>query len=968
MDPAAPPSASLAFGRFQVLPHRRELLADGQPLKMRGRAYDVLMVLLEAHGAVVTKDTLLARVWPDRAVEENAVQAQISALRAALGPERELIRTVSGRGYQFTGKVRTQSAGFEARTDSAAVAVDPGPALSATNLPEHLSELIGRDDEAYEVANLITSHRLVTLTGPGGIGKTRLALAVAHRLLSQFPDGVWLAELAPLSNPGLVPAVVATATAVEVGADSYSAEIVANALSGKKFLLVLDNCEHVIDAATTMAEALLQRAPASNLIATSREHLKAEGEQVYPVQPLSVPAEHAEEDNDPLRYGAVQLFMARARAAAPRFAPDQHQTAIVATICRRLDGIPLAIELASARVAVLGIEALVMRLDDRFQLLTSGRRTALPRHQTLRATLDWSYDLLSEDEQLLFRRLGVFSSNFDIKAAAGIASDAHLSPDEVVEHLSSLAAKSLVAVYLDTPVPRFRLVETTRAYALEKLVASGERDRLARRAAEYGRDRLERAQPTLESRPTADLLTSYRYWIDNLRWALDWAFSPEGDASVGVALTAAAVPLWMHLSLVEECRNWVGQALAALAASASPDERLEMRLRAAEGALLVMAKGAGAPASGVAWTKTLALAEQIGDVEYQLRGLWGLWLFHVNSGRHRIPLELAQRFLDLAPKLPASNDPLFGERLIGVSLYLRGDLAAARHHLEYVLAKYLASDDRSPTIRFQFDLLVSVSVFIAWILWLQGLPDQAIRVASNAVKDARTANQAFTLCYALAVGACPIAFLTGDLSATEKYMRMLADQSTRYSLALWSAVCRAYQGLLLVTQGDVAAGSALLQSGLDDAGVGAGLAVRLITCLLWSTEPSGRTGQVADELSALEDTIDRSKATEEYWAIAEFLRVKGELLRMQDAPGAAAMAEEQFRQALDWARRQGALTWELRAATSFARLLHEQGQSEDAEALLQPVYDRFTEGFETADLRTARALLDSVTRPGRGLS
>ena len=297
---------------------------------------------------------------------------------------------------------------------------------------------------------------------------------------------------------------------------------------------------------------------------------------------------------------------------------------------------------------------------------------------------------------------------------------------------------------------------------------------------------------------------------------------------------------------------------------------------------------------------------------------------------------------------------------MGVSYYLRGDLAAARNHLERVLAAYAAADDRSQTIRFQFDLLVSVRVFMAWILWLQGLPDQAIRMANNAVADARTANQAFSLCYALFLGACPIAFLTGDLAAAELYVQRLVDQSTRYGLALWSALGRAQQGLLLIQRGDAAAGSALLRTGLDEAGAGAGLAMRLMTCLLWSTGPSRRAGQAAHALSALEDAIDRCNATEEYWAIAELLRVKGELIVMQDAPGAVAMAEELFRQALDWARRQSALSWELRAATSLARLLGDDGRPTEAEAILRPVYDRFTEGFGTADLKTAREVLDAL--------
>ena len=957
MNPTPNPPASVVFGRFRVVSQRRELLADGQPLKLGGRAYDVLMTLIGARGAVVSRDALMSSVWPDRVVEESALEVQISALRAVFGADRALIRTVAGRGYQFTGEIRIQSGDSE-RCAGAVVVATPAPAVvHPTNLPEPVSELIARGDELQEILGLAADNRLVTLTGAGGIGKTQLALEAARTLRPDFADGAWVVELAPLSDPVLIPVAFASALGLEISAGTVSPKGVAAALSAKKILLVLDNCEHVIDAAATITETLLQVAPGLRLIATSREPLRVEGEQVYPVPPLGIPAEHAEGNDDPLRYGAVRLFLERARAAAPRFAPDQHQTTLVATICRRLDGIPLAIELAAARVPALGTEELVMRLDDRFQWLMGGRRTALPRHQTLRATLDWSHDLLSEGEKLLFRRLGVFASNIDLKAAVGITSDADLTPEEVVEHLSNLVTKSLLAVHLDTPVPRFRLVETTRAYALEKLAASGESERLTRRAAEYGRDRLERAQATLESRPTADLLISYRYWVDNLRWALDWAFSPEGDASVGVALTAAAVPLWMHLSLVEECRLWVEQALAALAGSASPDERLEMRLQAAQGALLVMARGAGSADSGAVWTKTLAIAERLDDVEYQLRALWGLWLFRVNSGRHRIPLELAERFLGLAPKLPASNDPLFGQRMIGVSLYLRGDLAAARDQLEHVLAEYADTDERSQTVRFQFDLRVSVRVFVAWILWLQGLADQAIHVANEAVEDARATNQAFSLCYALAFGACPIAFLIGDLTAAEQNVGLLADQSARYGLTLWSAVARAHQGLLRIEQGDVVAGSALLQTGLDEAYAGAGLAVRLITCLHWSTEPLRRADRVDDELSALEDAIDRSRATDEYWAMAELLRIKGELLLLQDAPGAMAMAEERFRQALDRARQQGALSWELRAATSLARLLRDQGRSADAKALLQPVYDRFSEGFQTADLKTARELL-----------
>jgi predicted ATPase/DNA-binding winged helix-turn-helix (wHTH) protein len=475
MDLASETPAIMEFGDFRIVPHRRELLANGLPIKLGGRAFDVLIALIKAHGTVLGKDTLMAHVWPNRVVEEKNLHTQISALRTALGTQRELIRTVPGRGYQFAGESRILPASADERTDPGAAAAEPGLVLPPTNLPEPISGLIGRDEELHEILGLAASHRLVTLTGAGGIGKTRLVLAVARRLLPQFADGVWIAELAPLADRGLVPVAVAAAAGLELAAGTVSSDRVANALIGKELLLVLDNCEHVIDAATRIAEALLRASPAVHVIATSREPLKAEGEWIHPVPPLAVPAGDAEDEDDPLQYGAVRLFVERARAAEPHFAPHQRRVAMIAAICRRLDGIPLAIELAAARVVALGIEEVAARLDDRFQLLTGGRRTALPRHQTLRGTLDWSHELLPEPERVLLSRLAVFAGVFSLEAAGAVVASAEVTPSEVVEGLANLVAKSLVAAEVDGTVARYRLLDTTRAYALEKLGESGER-------------------------------------------------------------------------------------------------------------------------------------------------------------------------------------------------------------------------------------------------------------------------------------------------------------------------------------------------------------------------------------------------------------------------------------------------------------------------------------------------------------
>lgn len=941
----------IAFGPFRLFPRRRVLLADDKPIKLGGRAFDMLMALIERPGVVISKDDLLARVWPDRMVTEANLQTQILALRQAFGAERDLIRTVAGRGYQFTGNIQVVSEGFDKQIAEALPVSATSAVAVPTNLPQPVSELIGRSAEVEEVSNLVRAGRLVTLTGAGGIGKTRLALTVARRLLPQFPDGVWLAELSPLSDPGLVPATIAAAIGLELGGGAISAQRVAQALAARRLLVVLDTCEHVIDAAATMAEAVLRSGSTAYIIATSREPLRAEGEQLYPVQPLAVPAEDAE---NLLDYGAVRLFVERARAAEPDLATDQSWATPIAAICRRLDGIPLAIEMAAARLAALGVEELAGHLHDRFHLLTGGRRTALPRHRTLRATLDWSYELLAEPERVLLRRLAVFAGAFSLKAVGAVVATAETGSLEAVDGLSSLVAKSLVVAEVGAG-PRYRLLDTTRAYTLEKLTETGERERLARRHAEYYRDLFERAEAELDTRPAAEWLADYGREIDNLRAALDWAFSPSGDLDIAVALTGAAAPLWLQLSLLDECRGYAERALTSFDAGAEGDARRKMKLYAALGISLVYGADTTVPALSAAWTQALEIAENLHDTEYQLRSLWGLWFTSWTSGRHRVALTLAQKFYALAANQPDANDRLIGQRLVGVSQLFLGKLTSARHHLEDMLVHYVPPVQMSHIIRFQSDQRAAAATFLSRILWLQGFPEQAVRAAERSVEDARESRHAMSLAYVLAHGACPVALWSGDLDLAERYVGMLNDLSTRHPLARWRAFGHSHQGVLAIKHGDVATGLRLLRSDFDDLGeVNASF---LFFFLGEMADALGRIGQISQGLSALEEAITRVSETEERWSIAELLRVKGELLLLQGAPGAVAMAENHFGQALDWARRQDALSWELRAATSFAQLRRNQGKPSEGRSLLRPVYDRFTEGFATTDLKTARALL-----------
>jgi len=420
-------------------------------------------------------------------VPDKSSVAMLPLVNLSGDPEREYF--VDG-----TDEICAPSAGQSERAEFAIAREVSGPPRASTNLSTPTSDLIGRDVEIREVTSLFADQRFVTLIGTGGIGKTRLGLEVARQLLPQFADGVWIAELAPLSDPQLVPVTVAAALGLELVTGVVSPARIAAALGSKQVLLVIDNCEHVIETAAGMVEALLHANPAACVIATSREPLRAESEYLYRVPPRAVPTHDGQALEHIVRHGAVALFVARARAADALFEPDRQTAAAISAICRRLDGIPLAIELAAARASTLGIRELASRLDDRFSLLIEGRRTALRRHQTLRATLDWSYELCSEPERAVLRRLSVFAGGFTLEAAIAVIANADIVRSNVVAGVANLVTKSLIVADVGGAIARYRLLDTRRAYALEKLDESGAREGIARRHAEYYQDAFERAE------------------------------------------------------------------------------------------------------------------------------------------------------------------------------------------------------------------------------------------------------------------------------------------------------------------------------------------------------------------------------------------------------------------------------------------------------------------------------------------
>ena len=659
----------------------------------------------------------------------------------------------------------------------------------------------------------------------------------------------------------------------------------------------------------------------------------------------------------------MQLFVERVTAIVEDFELTDGNTPLVVEICRGLDGLPLAIEFAAPGVEVLGLDGLAARLDESLPLLGSRRRGRVARHRTMRAVIDWSYDLLNQEEQLFFRALGIFSGGFTMEAAAAVATNSANVDIEAIDRLADLVEKSLVVADVSGTKPRFRLLEAIRAYAIEVLDESNERQHIACRHAEYYRNLFERAEDESVARRADDWLTDYAQEIGNLRAALDWAFSARDHGSTALALTAAAAPLWMRLSLLEECRNRVQQALEALGAGVAQDPRLEMRLHAA-----LEHRHRSASELGAAFTKALNLGQSLGDTEYQLRALRGLFSYHNASGRYREALPFAQKLHDLTAAGSDATDQLFGERMMGVARHVVGDQTAARRHLERVLSRFAAGDHgpdiiRSRTdshiIRFHTDLRVSARMYLARVLWLQGFSEQAVRTAEMSVEEAQATGHALSLCSALALAACPIALWVGNLPMAAKYARELLDHSRRHYLPLWNEYGTGFHRVVALKSGDIGAGSPTSDNALCVAAQN--VPFRFLAGLIELAEALTHAGRIVEGLAVVEAGIEQS---EPGWLTPELLRLKGELLLLRDASAGAGTPKNLLQQALDTAREQGALSWELRAATSLARALRAQGRLADAVACLQPIYDRFTEGFGTADLVAAKQLLDDLSDRG----
>jgi predicted ATPase/DNA-binding winged helix-turn-helix (wHTH) protein len=953
----------VSFGPYRLLAARRLLLEADKPVRLGSRAFDILATLVEHAGEVVSKEELIARVWPATFVDEANLKIQVSALRRALGDgqgDNRYVATVVGRGYNFVAPIRQEEPWR----------VSPAPTIAPAtphNLPFATTRMIGREEIVTSLVIQLSRQRLVTIVGPGGIGKTTVGLAVAERMISAYERGVWLVDLAPLADPRFVPSTVAAAVGLEIRPEDPLPDLVA-ALRDNRILLMFDNCEHVIDAVAGLATAVLSGTSGVTILATSREPLGVPGERVHRLGPLNSPEPSSTLTAAKVAvFPAVQLFVERATAIVEDFALTDANAPLVVAICRRLDGLPLAIEFAAPRVEALGVEGLAARLDDSLRRLSGAqRRAAMPRHRTMRAVVGWSYGLLTEDEQRFFRALGIFAGGSTVEAASAVAMDAPRTGVNAIGRLADLVAKSLVVADVSGAKPRFRLLDTTRAYAIEKLEESGERERIARCHAEHYRDLFERAEREVPARSAGEWLADYAREIDNLRVALDWAFSPNGDVAIGISLSVSAVPLWINLSMVEECRARVEKALALDGRLGTLAPLDQLRLLSALGTALVFTSGRD-PKLAATWRRALQIAEALDETDFQLRALWGLWVVHFHNGEHRLALDTAEHFYSLTLRSNNVRDVPVGDRMIGLLHHLLGDLSKARHCSEVALRSFetFSTEVRIAHIgRFQLDQCVQTRITLAHVLWLQGFSDRAIQIAEANVAEARGGGHALSIANALVQVPCPIALLRGDLAATEEVVTALLECARQSDLPHYMHWARCFDAVLLIRRGDFRRGSRALRAALNDLRGPYAIPrdmflVAELACVL------GRSDEFAQAHAVVAEVLERCAKTGEQWCVAELQRVKGEIVLQEGIAESEAIASQWFSRALDCARGQGALALELRAATSLARLLRNQGRPADATACLQPIYDRFTEGFDTADLIAAKRLLDDLGGAGR---
>lgn len=943
-----PDDQTYIFGPFRLLPSRQLLLRDGVPITIGGRALDILTLLVGRPGEVVSKAEILKFCWPDLFVHESNIKVNIAALRRALSerPDEPYIATVTGRGYRFVAQVDVERA-------------EPLPAARSAPMPPRALKqplVIGRSQELETIAQRLTGARCVTIVGPGGVGKTTIALAVAHHVQRNYPDGVCFVDLSTVGDAQYAAAAIAAGVGVRQRSEDALSEIVA-LIQDRQMLLILDNCEHLNATMTRIVNRLLEALPTLALLATSREPLWSKAEDIHRLPSLMAPGiEAGATAKTALEFSAVRLFVKRAQERGKYVLTDADAPSVSA-ICRHLDGIPLAIELVASKVFVYGISALLTMLEQKFLLLGNGERTAPLRQQTFLATLDWSYRLLSEDEAALLRLLSVFAGVFRLPDAIAMSEIAGLDAAQTVDALERLTSKSLVYAEHEGSTPAYRLLKSTRAYAAERLEGAGEQEAGLQRHASHILSLFERAAEELESRDKREWMADYADRVDDLRNAMSWAFDSPGDRMLGIRLTVAAIPLWFELSSLGEMQSRVERALLASRDLGDCPTDLTLKLMAAKASGMSFSQHLAA--TEAAWQECYELGVKSKSVKYELFGLWGVASHHVYVGRIHEGIDCFHKFIALAT---SQNDQAAvdeGQRSLAQSEIYVGKITSAKQRLETLVARYQQPSEPVQLARFQAEKGVAIRCSLAHALWASGAPTRALQVMQEAIERADASGHIVSQSNALARFAIPLAFWAGDFVSCGDFLTLLEENGRREDIGMWQEVCLFFRSALDAKRKVAGAASAVRAH--VDVLTAAGHSVRAPMHYSMAAEAFLEAGALEEARATIAVAHDFARKQSAKWCLPEILRVEA-LIVLQS--GSAGKAEKLLGRAIAEAFAIDALTLELRAALSLSGKLESDGQTDEALELLAGVTARFGSGESFADLSEAQARIAQLRSLG----
>lgn len=913
------------FGPFVLRPAARILEKAGRRIAVGDRAFDILSALIQRNNDVLSVAEIKDAVWQGVHVEDGVIRVHISALRKALGSD--VIRNVAGRGYRFSGEVVPQG--------GKPLIPDVFYRDKLRKPPNFPLRLIGRDTVVGQVIELLHSRRFLTVVGPGGVGKTTLSLVVSKNLRGDFDDAICFVDLSPLKDGSLVTSTIASSLGLSVSSDDPSMNLL-KFVRDKKLLILIDNCEHVLDEAAPILEQIFAAAPGVHILATSREALRVTGEHLLRVGPLeSPPDDYSVKVDDVPLFSAMELFVERAMAAGAVGPLTDDDAGLIGDICRKVDGLPLAIELAAARCDTYNLPALHAALDDRVTLLWKGRRTAPTRHQTLEALIDWSFTLLQPAERSVLAAVSTFQGAFSIRAAQAVSGTLCDSDSAFREAFQHLVASSLVSVDKTGSAPSYRLLDATRTYASLKLEDASFKLPTKQRYVEYLLSLVKEADEEWKDQAPDAWLAAHGAYINDVRSALSWAFSAsasESDVVSGIRLAAYSSTIWFQLSLTSE---YLKRLLTALERIGSRKNQLR-----AERMLICLSLGY------VAWHTTgrpsemskyfgeaSDIAEQVGDIPCRLLALWGLWRATSISGDEPTALKIADEHASLVDPLRNPHDYLTNLRMKALSLHWLGEQRQAADLTEEMRAKNSTVSSGWPGML--LDAKVTGDSLTSRVYWLQGKPDLALKLAEETADYALEKKHVLSYCYSLVTGVCPVSFWNGDFERARYYAEKLLNLASSYGYSHWGSFGAHYLRAL-----DHLAGESPLQQ-LPD-----GQAHRnpFISELLSTVCPEILS---PDELAQIQGNEAR-------WFAPEIIRLEAELI------SDPAERQATLDRSLQLARHQGALSWELRTTASIARLWADTGRPRQAHDILSKTIGRFEEGFATRDLIRANELLATL--------